>query len=85
MVVAQGLRNSNGLSLTGPYLDASPLPNYDHFGYKVAMQVVNESRKRGHNAIDHKKCDLIQMLWKAYSNHVRASAGTNTEPIAIRE
>jgi hypothetical protein len=58
-LVAQGLQTSKKLGLTGPHLDAGPLPDYDHCGFEVAMQLVNESRKIDQNVIDHKQFNSI--------------------------
>ena len=84
-MVGQGLKNSAEFGLSGPYLATGPLPDYDHCGYEVALQMVNESRKRGRTAADHKQFDSIRKLRTAFSNQVRASAVSNTEPIALEE
>jgi hypothetical protein len=84
-VLANGLRGSAYFELTGPYLEPGPLPDYDHCGYEVAMQMVNDSRKSGRTSDDHKQFDSIRKLRTAFSNQVRASAATNTEPLALEE
>lgn len=81
----QGLRSSKEFGLSGPYLATGPLPDYDHCGYEVALQMVNESRKRGRTAEDHKQFDSIRKLRTAYSNQVRASSICNSTPISLEE
>jgi hypothetical protein len=58
-LVSLGLKNLAELSLTGPYLDSGPLPDYDHCGYEVAMQMVNESKSNCRNATGYKQFDSI--------------------------
>jgi hypothetical protein len=85
-VLAMGLRASANFELrSGPYLEPGPLPDYNHCGYEVAMQMVNDSRKKGRTSDDNKQFNSTRKLRTTFSNQVRASAATNTEPIALEE
>jgi hypothetical protein len=84
-VVARGLRHSNLLGLTGPYLANGPLPYYDHCGYEVALQLLTYFRERGSYQLTHKQFDTIHNLRSAYSNQVRSSAQVASHPMALEE
>jgi hypothetical protein len=84
-VVARGLRHSKLLGLTGPYLATGPLPYYDHCGYEVALQLLNDSRERGSYQLTNKKFDTTRNLRSAYSNQVRSSAQVASHPMDLEE
>ena len=81
--LSTGLKRSAEFGLTGPYLKTGPLPDYDHCGYEVALQMVSESRQQGRYSTSHKQRDAVRKLRTAYSNQVRASASSNSFPMAL--
>jgi hypothetical protein len=83
--VAQGLRHSKLLGLTGPYLATGPLPYYDHCGYEVDLQLLTDYRERGKYQLTHKQFDSISNLRSAYSKQTRSSAQVASHPMALEE
>lgn len=65
------------MGLNGPYENPGPLPNVDHCGYEVAMQMVASSLEKGRYSKSHKQFDTIQRLRSGFSNQFRASAVSN--------
>jgi hypothetical protein len=73
----EGLRMSAAVRLAGPYETDGPLPEFDHCGYEVAIQMVLESRKKRLYCVDRLQFDTIRKLHTVYSNHRRASSRAN--------
>jgi hypothetical protein len=83
--VREGLRISERLGLLGPYLDPGPLPDHDHCGYEVALQIVVASLDSGRYAAGHKQWDTIRKFRSAYSNQVRAAKAANSNPLVLAD
>ena len=83
--VREGLKISRKLGLTGPYLDPGPLPNHDHCGYEVAMQIVASSLESGRYSTGHKQWDTIRRFRSCYSNQVRAAKDANCSPLVLAD
>ena len=81
--IEEGIRLSNQLGLSGPYLATGPLPDFDHCGYEVAMQMVLASTYPGKHSRTSKQWDTIRKLQTAYSNQVRASAVPNSVALSV--
>jgi hypothetical protein len=62
----------------GPYGNPGPLPNFDHCGYLVAMQMVASSLGKGRYEESHKQWDTIRRVRSLYSNHYRSTARANS-------
>jgi hypothetical protein len=80
--IREGLRLSEALGLSGPYLSPGPLPLDDHCGYEVAMQMVSSSLNSGRYSVSHKQWDTIRKLRSSYSNQVRASGMANSKTLS---
>jgi hypothetical protein len=83
--IREGLRISNRLGLEGPYLNPGPLPQGDHCGYEVALQMVVASLGAGRYANSHKQWDTIRKLRSSYSNQVRAAREANSHVLTIAD
>jgi hypothetical protein len=75
--IAEGLRISTSLDLTGPYPEPGPLPAYDHCGYEVALQVVMSSLGEGRYNSTYKQWDTVRRLRSAASSQYRTSRLAN--------
>lgn len=71
------------VGLEGPYLHKGPLPDHDHCGYKVAMQMLLYSKIQEKHAATHLQYDTIRKLQGCYSNQVRASSQANAESMSL--
>lgn len=83
--IREGLRISNRLGLQGPYLNPGPLPQGDHCGYEVALQMVVASLGSGRYSDTHKQWDTIRKLRSSYSNQVRAAKDANSNVLTIAD
>ena len=81
--LVMGLRLSRLVGLDGPYIHQGPLPNHDHWGYEVAVQMLLYSKKAGRNSDTHMQFETIRKLRTSYSNHVRASPQANAESMSM--
>jgi hypothetical protein len=81
--VAQAIRLSETVGLLGPYEAEGPLPEVDHCGYEVAIEMVIQSRQPGRYSTEYTQFDTIRKLRSAFSNHCRASAKANRESFAL--
>jgi hypothetical protein len=70
---AFGLRLSALVKLKGPYIHRGPLPDYDHCGYEVAIQMLLHSRRKGKTDASYVQFDSIRKMRAVFSNQVRAS------------
>ncbi|KAI2489750.1 hypothetical protein MHU86_24838 [Fragilaria crotonensis] len=83
--VREGLKISEQLGLSGPYLAPGPLPAHDHCGYEVALQIVVSSREGGRYATDHKQWDTVRRFRTCYSNQIRAARDANSSPLVLAD
>jgi hypothetical protein len=81
----KGLELSRLLGLDGPYVHSGPLPEHDHCGYEVAIQMVLYSRQPGVNAEDHLQLDSIGKLRTAYRNQARSVPEATRESLALND
>jgi hypothetical protein len=81
--LAEGLQMLAAAGLSGPYKTDGPLPEFDHCGYEVAVQMVLESRKKGLYCIDRLQFDTIRKLRTVYFNHCRASAKADRTAMSL--
>jgi hypothetical protein len=79
----KGLELSRLVGLDGPYVHSGPLPEYDHCGYEVAIQMVLYSRRPGVNAGDHLQLDTIRKLRTVYGNQARSAPQATRESLAL--
>lgn len=63
--------------IEGPYGHPGPLPDFDHCGYLVAMQMVAASLGQGRYSPSYKQWDTIRRIKSLYSNHYRTTARAN--------
>ncbi len=80
----QRLSASVGLD-DGPYSQPGPLPNGDHCGYQVAIQMVLELLEEGRHSKAYKQWDTIRRLRSVYSNQFRASGKANSQAWSIAD
>lgn len=78
-----GIQMSALVGLDGPYLHKGPLPDHDHCGYEVAMQMLLYSKRPGKHSASHLQFDTIRKLRGSYSNQVRASPQANWESMSL--
>jgi hypothetical protein len=78
-----GLKMSELVGLTGPYVHDGPLPNHDHCGYEVAVQILLYSKRPGIHSQSHLQFDTVRKLRSSYSNQVRASPQANLEATSM--
>ena len=79
------LNFSSRLGLKGPYSQDGPLPNYDHCGYEVAIQMLMNSLNKGRNNPNYTQFDTIRKIRTAYSNQVRASNQASCLSVTIND
>ena len=69
--------------LDGPYGNPGPLPDYDHCGYLVAIQMVASSIGKGRYSTSYKQWDTIRRVKSLYSNHYRTTAKSNWTTLSM--
>ena len=79
----RALEFSARVGLSGPYVHAGPLPDYDHCGYEVAIQMLLYSRGKGKHSNDYVQFDSIRKFRSAYGNFLRGSPQANKVPISL--
>jgi hypothetical protein len=79
----RALNFSAKVGLAGPYIHAGPLPDYDHCGYEVAIQMLLYSRAKGNHSSDYVQFDSIRKFRSAYGNFLRGSPQANKVPISL--
>jgi hypothetical protein len=79
----RALAYSATVGLPGPYMHDGPLPDYDHCGYEVAIQMLLYSRSRGNHSSDYVQFDSIRKFRSAYGNFLRAAPQANRVPISL--
>jgi hypothetical protein len=68
----RGLDISAMFGITPLYLPQGPLPDADHCGYGVALQILAASREPGRNHASYQQLDTIRALRTVYTNQVWA-------------
>ena len=81
--VAFGLKMSSLVGLEGPYEADGPLPDFDHCGYEVAVEMLLHSRRPGRYSDAYTQFDTVRKLRSCFSNHCRASAKSNRVSLAL--
>jgi hypothetical protein len=81
--VAFALKMSALVELLGPYEADGPLPEENHCGYEVAVDMLLHSRRPGSYSAAYTQFDTIRKLRTAFSNHCRASANVNRRSMAL--
>ena len=81
--LADMLSLSQLIGLRGPCVHDGPYPDYDHCGYKVAIDMLLMSRRKGRNSKTHLQFDSIRKLQSAYGNQVRSSPQSTKKVMAL--
>ena len=81
--VAFAIKLLETVGLVGPYKAHGHLPEFDHCGYKVAIEMVLHSRRSGHYSQDYVQFETIRKLRSSFSNHCRASAQLNQSSLSL--
>jgi hypothetical protein len=77
------LELSESVGLTGPYEHTASLPNFDHCGYEIAIQMLLDSRRPGKHSKEYMQWDTIRKIRTTFSNHARASPQANLVTTAL--
>ena len=77
------IRLSNLVGLDGPFIQKEDLPDFDHCGYEVAIEILLYSRQPGKHNKNYTQYDTIRHLRATYSNYVRASPQSNRETTSL--
>ena len=72
----------NTVGLKGPFKFRKLLLWYDHYGYKVAVEMLLYSRCPGKHA-EYMQFDTIRSFRTVYGNFVRASPDANIVPLSL--
>lgn len=78
-----GLELSQLCELEGPYVHHGPLPDHDHCGYELAVQMVLLSRRPGRNSATHLQLDTIRKLRSAFGNQARSAPQATSESLSL--
>jgi hypothetical protein len=81
--VAFALKMSELVGLQGSYEADGPLPDHDHCGYEVAVEMLLHSRRPGSYSGAYTQFETIRKLRTAFSNHCRASAKANRTAMCL--
>ncbi|KAI2494744.1 hypothetical protein MHU86_19781 [Fragilaria crotonensis] len=81
----EGLALSRRMGMRGPAEAPGPLPNVDHCGYEVAIQIVVSSLESGRYSKTHKQWGTVRRFRSCYSNQVRAARDANANPIVMTD
>jgi hypothetical protein len=81
--IAFSLELSKSVGLRGPYNVDGPLPDFDHCGYEIAVDMLLHSRRPGRYSKEYTQFDTIRKLRTVFSNHCRATAQANRSSLAI--
>jgi hypothetical protein len=81
--VAFAIKLSNPVGLAGPYEADGHLPEFDHCGYEVAIEMVLHSRRSRTHSKDYVQFETIQKLQSSFSNHCLASAQSNRSSLSL--
>jgi hypothetical protein len=75
--VAQAIKISKTVGLLGPYESKGQLPEFNHCGYEVGIEMVIQSCQPGRYSAEYIQFDTFRKLRSAFPNHCRASAQAN--------
>jgi hypothetical protein len=81
--IDMALNLSKTVGLLGPYKAIGPLPNIDHCGYEVAIEMVLQSCRPGKYSPDYTQFETIRKLRSVFFNHCWASAQSNCISLAL--
>jgi hypothetical protein len=71
------------VGLLGPSKALGLLPEIDHCGYEVAIEMVLQSRRPGRYSPNYMHFDTIRKLGSVFSNHCHASSQSNRISLAL--
>jgi hypothetical protein len=71
------------VNLSGGYNHEGPMPDYNHCGYKIAMQMLLYSRRPGQKRRSYLQLDTVRKLRTSYSNQVRCSPQAARETLSL--
>jgi hypothetical protein len=81
----KGIALSKLVGLEPPYLEPGPLPDFDHCGYGMAIQLLLKPREAGRYHTSHQQWDTVRRMSMAYRNQVRASGAANSSTLSVGE
>jgi hypothetical protein len=81
--VRSALVLSESVGLQGPYESDGRLPQYDHCGYEVAIQMLLASQKPGKYSHQYSQWDTIRKIRTVYSNQYKSSVSFNSVVVAL--
>lgn len=81
--VRAGLKLSESVGLEGPYVVTKALPQWDHCGYEVAIQMVLASLKPGKYSDVYTQWDTVRKYRTASSNQFRASSQAASQEVSL--
>ena len=70
------------VGLQGPFTVSAPLPDYDHCGYEVAVEMLLYSRRPGRHS-NHMQFDTVRSFRTVFSNFIRSAPQSNTNPWSL--
>ena len=73
------------VGLSGTAVHDGPLPDYDHCGYEVAIQMLLKSRSPGKHSKEHCQFDAIRKICSSHGNQVRASPQANRQVLSLSD
>jgi hypothetical protein len=82
-MLKQSLRYSQLAGLEAPYWYEGPLPDHDHCGYEVAIQMVLKSRAPAKHSQNYTQFDTIRKLRSVYEHFLRSSPQANRQVMAL--
>jgi hypothetical protein len=81
--LADKLALSQLVGLQGPCIHDGPYPDYNHYGYEVAIDMLLMSRRAGRNSKIHLQFDTIRKLQLVYGNQARSSPQSTKTVMAL--
>ena len=81
--VEEGLRISEELGMSGPHKISRIMPEFDHCGYEVAIQMVMSSLKLGVYSKYNSQFDTIRKHLSAFSNWYKTTGDYTYETLTI--
>jgi len=77
------IRLSDLVGLKGPFIQEDKLPDHDHCGYEVAVEILLYSRQPGRHNRTYTQYDTIRHLRSTYSNYIKASPQSNLKTTSL--
>jgi hypothetical protein len=74
---------SQTAGMPGPFLSRGPLPDFDHCGYEMAIDLLLLSRRKGNYSEDHIQSETLRKYSTAYANFMRASSEATSTAQAL--